>query len=41
MLLSMFNNKLKIPKELLEKVEKIVEYQTKQLKREINKELNK
>lgn len=30
-----------MPKELLDKINNIVEYQTKQLKREINKDINK
>lgn len=37
----MFDNTIKIPKELLDKINNIVEYQTKQLKREINKDINK
>jgi hypothetical protein len=37
----MFDNKIKIPKSLVDKINNVVEYQTKQLKREINKDLNK
>lgn len=37
----MFDNTIKMPKELLDKINNIVEYQTKQLKREINKDINK
>ncbi len=37
----MFDNTIKISKELLDKINNIVEYQTKQLKREINKDINK
>ncbi len=40
-MLKMFDNTIKIPKDLLDKINNIVEYQTKQLIREINKELNK
>lgn len=40
-MLKMFDNTIKIPKELLDKINNIVEYQTKQLKREINKDINK
>ena len=40
-MLKMFDNTIKMPKELLEKINNIVEYQTKQLKREINKDINK
>tara|TARA_B100000886_G_scaffold304154_1_gene235223 strand:- start:355 stop:477 length:123 start_codon:yes stop_codon:yes gene_type:complete len=40
-MLKMFDNTIKISKELLDKINNIVEYQTKQLKREINKDINK
>ena len=40
-MLKMFDNTIKMPKELLDKINNIVEYQTKQLKREINKDINK
>ena len=37
----MFNNTIKIPKDLVDKINNIIDYQTKQLKKEINKDLNK
>lgn len=40
-MLKMFDNTIKVPRDLLDKINNIVEYQTKQLKREINKKINK
>ena len=37
----MFDNTIKIPKQLVDKINNVIEYQTKQLKKEINKDLNK
>ena len=36
----MFDNTIKIPKDLLNKINNVIEYQKKQLIREINKEIN-
>ena len=37
----MFNNTIKISKELFDKINNVVDYQSKQLKKEINKTINK
>ena len=41
MFVKMFDNTIKIPRELVDKINNVIEYQTKQLKKEINKDLNK
>jgi hypothetical protein len=37
----MFDNTIMVSKNLVDKINNVIEYQTKQLKKEINKELNK
>jgi len=37
----MFDNTIMVSQNLVDKINNVIEYQTKQLKKEINKELNK